>query len=166
VGRMGTDGDRVPGGAECAVDEGAEWVGPAKGGEDLAEQDRYVVLVGAATVQVSVEGGSGAGAPLEMLLQSSPLPPLPTLGLRLGLGLPRGFASDRVVLAAAVGGCDSDGSERARGGAGVVVEMEGKEASGRHCHGCRGSRANTGEAWIISIGGRLCTVRSRNGWPG
>jgi hypothetical protein len=137
---MGTDGDRVPGGAECAVDEGAEWVGPAKGGEDLAEQDRHVVLVGAATVQVGVEGGGGAGAPLEMLLQSSLLPPLPTLGLRLGLGLPGGFASDRVVLAAAAGDGDS---ERARGGAGVVVEVKGEEASGRHCHGRRGSCART-----------------------
>jgi hypothetical protein len=133
VGRVGTDGDGVPGGAECAVDEGAERAGPAEGGYDLAEQDGDVVLVGAATIQVSVEGGGGAGTPLEMFLQRSPLP-------ALGLGLPSGLASDRVVLAAAAGDGDS---ERARGGAGVVVEMKGEEASGRHCHGRRGSRACT-----------------------
>jgi len=35
----------VPGGAEGAVDEGAELAGPAEGGEHLSEQDRDVELV-------------------------------------------------------------------------------------------------------------------------
>lgn len=53
-----TDGEGVAGGAEGAVDEGAEREWAAERGEDLAEHDWDVVGVGVAEVEVGVEGGS------------------------------------------------------------------------------------------------------------
>lgn len=124
---MDTHGEGVSCGAEGAVDEGAERAGPAEGGEDLAKQDGDMVLVGAPTVQVGIEGSCGTGAPLEMLLQRPPMLPLAALArLRLGLGFPRGLARDRVMLSVAVRGRDGNtGGERTR------LEVEGEEASGR-----------------------------------
>lgn len=142
--RVDTHGEGVSCGAEGAVDEGAERAGPAEGGEDLAKQDGDVVLVGAPTVKVGVEGSRGTGAPLEMLLQCPPLLQLATfarlrLGLGLGLGFPRGLARDRVMLSAAVWGRDGNtGGERAR------VEVEGEEASGRRHSHCRRGRSERG----------------------
>ena len=135
----------MPGGAEGAVNEGAERAGPAEGGEDLAEQHRHVVRVAVASVQVGVEGGRGARAPLEVLLQRPPLQPLAALvarlRLRLGLGLPGGLARDRIVLAAAVRNRNGSGGscERARGLAGAEGEVEGEEPPGRR-HRRRGRR--------------------------
>ena len=135
----------MPGGAEGAVNEGAERAGPEEGGEDLAEQHRHVVRVAVASVQVGVEGGRGARAPLEVLLQRPPLQPLAALvarlRLRLGLGLPGGLAGDRIVLAAAVRNRDGSGSggESACGFAGADGEVEGEEAPGRR-HRRRGRR--------------------------
>lgn len=143
---MDTHGEGVSRGAEGAVDEGTEWAGPAEGGEDLAKQDGDVVLVGAPTVQVGVEGSRGTGAPFEVLLQRPPLLPLAALdrlrlglGLGLGLGFPRGLARDRIMLSAAVWCRDGNtGGERAR------VEVEGEEASGRRHRHCRRGRSERG----------------------
>jgi hypothetical protein len=176
----------VPGGAEGAVDEGAERAGPAEGGEDLAEQHGDVVRVAVAAVEVGVEGGRGARAPLEVLLQRPPLQPLAALtgslrpGPGSGLGHPGGLARDRVMLAAAVRNRDGNGGgggERARGRAGVEGEVvEGEEAPGRR-HRRRGRGRGRGRRSAArgvdktrgeraSATGCLCTVRCRKGRTG
>lgn len=165
--RVDTHGEGVSSSAEGAVDEGAKRAGPAEGGEDLAKQDGDVVLVGAPTVQVGVEGGRGTGAPLEVLLQRPPPLPLAALAhLRLGLGFPHGLARDRVMLSAAVWGRDGNtGGDRAR------VEMQGEEASDRrHCrHGRSGRGAARGvdKTRRERERGRVAVHRPmQNGWSG
>ena len=130
-----THGEGVAGGAEGAVDEGAEGQRAAERGEDLAEQDGDVVGVGVAAVEIGVEGALRAGAPLEVLLQLPPLRPphAGVLGLGPRLGLPGGFARDHVVLAAV-----RNAGERLRGG---WPEVEGDEAPRCHRHQSNQPRA-------------------------
>lgn len=127
----------MAGRAEGAVDEGAERERAAERGEDLAEHDGDVLRVGVPPVEAGVEGGAGARAPLEVLLQRPPLLPLTAVLVpRPGLArpLPRsGSARDGVVLAAAVGS-GNGGGEGMRGRA----EVEGEEAPREHRHGRRG----------------------------